>query len=125
MELEYFLSYLKTFAVGGAICFIGQILINKTEMSSARILVTFLLLGLVLEITGAFQYMKEFAGAGVTVPIMGFGSNLAKGALKGAQEAGILGALQGGMTAVSAGLTAVIVFGFVFALIFKSKSKKI
>lgn len=125
MALEYFISYLKTFAVGGLVCVIGQILINKTEMSSARILVTFLLLGLVLEICGAFKYMEEFAGAGVTIPIMGFGSNLAKGALKGAKESGILGALQGGMTAVSAGLTAVIFFGFIFALVSKSKSKKI
>ncbi len=125
MALEFFLSYLKTFAVGGLICVIGQILINKTEMSSARILVSFLLAGLVLEIAGAFSFMEEFAGAGVTVPIMGFGSTLAKGALKGVKEGGILGALQGGMSAVSAGLTAVIFFGFIFALIFKSKSKKI
>ncbi len=124
MAMEYFLSYLKTFAVGGAVCMIGQILINKTKMTSARILVTFLLLGLVLEITGAFRYMEEFAGAGVTIPIMGFGSNLAKGALKGAHENGILGAIKGGMTAVSAGLTSAIVFGFFFSLIFKSKSKK-
>ncbi len=124
MAMEYFLSYLKTFAVGGAVCLLGQILINKTKMTSARILVTFLLLGLVLEIAGAFEYMEEFAGAGVTIPIMGFGSNLAKGALKGAKESGILGAIKGGMTAVSAGLTSAIVFGFFFALIFKSKSKK-
>lgn len=123
--MDYFLSYLKTFAIGGLICLIGQILINKTRMSSARILVTFLLLGMFLEIVGAFQYMEEFAGAGVTIPIMGFGANLCKGALKGAAEDGILGAIQGGLSAVSAGITAAIVFGFIFALIFKSKSKKI
>ncbi|MBR7162499.1 MAG: SpoVA/SpoVAEb family sporulation membrane protein, partial [Clostridia bacterium] len=113
------------FAVGGAVCVVGQILINKTSMSSARILVTFLILGVVLEIAGAFKYMEEFAGAGVTVPIMGFGSNLAKGALEGAREDGVLGAIKGGLTAVSAGLSSVIFFGFFFALIFKSKSKKI
>ena len=123
--MEYFLNYLKVFTVGGAVCVIGQILINKTSMSSARILVTFLLLDVVLEITGAFKYMEEFAGAGVTVPIMGFGSNLAKGALEGAKTDGIIGAIKGGLTAVSAGLTSAIFFGFLFALIFKSKSKKV
>lgn len=123
--MEYFINYLKVFAVGGAVCVVGQILINKTSMSSARILVTFLILGVVLEIAGAFKYMEEFAGAGVTVPIMGFGSNLAKGALEGAREDGVLGAIKGGLTAVSAGLSSVIFFGFFFALIFKSKSKKI
>lgn len=123
--MDYFLNYLKVFAVGGAVCVLGQILINKTSMSSARILVTFLTLGVVLEIAGAFKYMEEFAGAGVTVPIMGFGSSLAKGALEGAKEEGILGAIKGGLSAVSAGLSSVIFFGFFFALIFKSKSKKI
>ena len=123
--MDYFLNYLKVFAVGGAVCVLGQILINKTSMSSARILVTFLTLGVVLEIVGAFKYMEEFAGAGVTVPIMGFGSSLAKGALEGAKEEGILGAIKGGLSAVSAGLSSVIFFGFFFALIFKSKSKKI
>ena len=123
--MDYFMNYLKVFAVGGAVCVLGQILINKTSMSSARILVTFLTLGVVLEIAGAFKYMEEFAGAGVTVPIMGFGSSLAKGALEGAKEEGILGAIKGGLSAVSAGLSSVIFFGFFFALIFKSKSKKI
>ena len=123
--MEYFLTYLKVFAVGGAICCLGQLLINKTKMSSARILVTFMLLGVILEVSGAFSYLKEFASAGATVPIVGFGSNLAKGALEGASEEGLLGAVKGGMSAVSAGLTSVIVFGFVFALLFKSKSKKI
>lgn len=123
--MEIFLDYLKVFAVGGFVCMLGQILINKTEMSSARILVLYLLLGLVLEITGAFEPIKEFAGAGVTIPIMGFGSNLAKGALEGLQKDGVLGALTGGMTAVAAGLTTVIVCGFVFGLISRSRSKKI
>lgn len=123
--MEYFLTYLKVFAVGGFVCFIGQILINKTEMTSSRILVTFMLAGLVLEICGAFQYIEEFSKAGITVPITGFGSSLAKGAMKGAKEDGILGAIKGGLEAVSGGLTAAIGFGFLFALIFKSKSKKI
>lgn len=122
--MEIFLTYLKVFAVGGTICMLGQVLINKTKMTSARILVIFLLLGFLLEVTGAFSYMKEFAKAGVTVPIMGFGSNLAKGAIEGAKESGVIGAIEGGMTAVAGGLTAAIFCGFLFALIFKSKTKK-
>lgn len=110
--------------MGGLVCLIGQILINKTKMTSARILVTFLLLGVVLEVTGAFKFIEEFGKAGATVPIMGFGSNLAKGALKGVKEEGIMGAITGGMSAVAGGLTAAIFFGFVFALIFKAKTKE-
>lgn len=117
MNMDIFLDYLKVFAVGGLVCMLGQILINKTKMSSARILVTYMLIGVVLEVCGAFEPMKEFAGSGVTIPIMGFGSNLAKGALEGVQKDGFLGAITGGMSAVAAGLTTVIVCGFVFGLI--------
>ncbi len=123
--MEMFLTYLKVFAIGGLVCMIGQVLINKTQMSSARILVLYMLVGVVLEVTGAFEYMKQFAGSGVTIPIMGFGSNLAKGALEGVKEDGFLGAIAGGMSAVAAGLTTAIVCGFVFGLISKSRSKKI
>ena len=119
-----FLDYLKTFAVGGLVCMIGQFLINKTRMSSARILVTYMLVGVVLEVCGAFEPIKEFAGSGITVPIIGFGSNLAKGALEGAKKDGFLGAITGGMSAVAAGLTTVIVCGFTFGLIARSRSKK-
>ena len=93
--MEIFLMYLKVFAVGGALCALGQLLINKTKMSSARILVCFMLLGALLETTGAFGYMKEYAGAGDTVPITGFGSTLVKGALEGAKESGLIGAVRG------------------------------
>lgn len=123
--MEIFLDYLKVFAVGGALCALGQLLINKTQMSSARILVTFMLLGVVLELAGAFSYMKEFASAGVTIPITGFGSGLARGALSGAKEGGLLGAISGGLEAVAPGIAAVIFFGFVFSLVFKSHSKKL
>lgn len=123
--MEIFLTYLKVFAVGGALCALGQLLINKTKMSSARILVTFMLLGLVLEVAGAFAYMKEFASAGVTIPITGFGSSLAKGAMQGAKEGGLLGAVSGGLRAAAPGVSAVIFFGFVFALVFRSHSKKV
>ena len=121
--MEVFLDYLKTFAVGGLVCMIGQFLINKTRMSSARILVTYMLVGVVLEICGAFEPIKEFAGSGITIPIIGFGSNLAKGALEGVKKDGFLGAITGGMSAVAAGRT-VIVCGFVFGLISRSRSKK-
>lgn len=124
-EMEIFLTYLKVFAAGGALCALGQLLINKTKMSSARILVTFMLLGLVLEVAGAFAYMKEFASAGVTIPITGFGSSLAKGAMQGAKEGGLLGAVSGGLRAAAPGVSAVILFGFVFALVFRSHSKKV
>lgn len=123
--MDFFLIYLKVFAVGGLICMLGQILINKTGMTSARILVLFMLLGVVFEVAGAFGYMEQFAKAGVTIPIMGFGSSLAKGAIKGASEQGLIGAVVGGMSAVAAGLTAAIVFGFLFALLFKSRTKKV
>ena len=123
--MEIFLTYLKVFAAGGALCALGQLLINKTKMSSARILVTFMLLGLVLEVAGAFAYMKEFASAGVTIPITGFGSSLAKGAMQGAKEGGLLGAVSGGLRAAAPGVSAVILFGFVFALVFRWHSKKV
>lgn len=124
-RMETFLDYLKVFAVGGGLCAVGQLLINKTGMSSARILVLFMLLGLVMELVGAFSYIKGFASSGVTVPITGFGSNLAKGAMQGAKEGGVLGAVGGGLKAAAPGISAVILFGFLFALIFRSKSKKI
>lgn len=123
-KMEVFLDYLKTFAVGGLVCMIGQFLINKTRMSSARILVTYMLVGVVLEVCGAFEPIKEFAGSGITIPIIGFGSNLAKGALEGVKKDGFLGAITGGMSAVAAGLTTVIVCGFTFGLIARSRSKK-
>ncbi len=123
--MEVFIDYLKVFAIGGLICMIGQMLINKTAMSSARILVLYMIVGVVLEVSGAFEPMKEFAGSGVTIPIMGFGSNLAKGALEGVKKDGFFGAITGGLSAVSAGLTTVIVCGFIFGLISRSRSKKI
>lgn len=123
--MEVFLDYLKVFAVGGLVCMLGQILINKTRMSSARILVTYMLVGVILEVCGAFDPIREFAGSGITIPIIGFGSNLAKGALEGVKEKGFLGAITGGLSAVAAGLTTVIVCGFVFGLISRSRSKKL
>ncbi len=121
--MTIFLTYLKVFAVGGIICVSGQILINFTKLTSARILVIFLLLGVFLEAIGVFKYLKDFAGAGVTIPITGFGSNLAKGAIKGAKESGFFGAVTGGIKAAAAGLSGAIFIGFFVALFSNSKSK--
>ena len=121
--MEMVLTYVIVFAVGGIICVIGQVLLNLTKMTPARILVSFLLAGVLLEAVGLFKYIKDFANAGVTIPICGFGSVLVKGAVEGAHENGILGAFLGSVTAASAGLTAAIVFGFIFSIIFSSKNK--
>ena len=117
------LIYLKVFAVGGLVCMIGQLLINLTKMTSAKILVTYLLLGVLLETIGVFDAIKDFANAGITIPITGFGSTLAKGAIEGVQTEGLLGALTGGMKAAAAGLSSAIFFGFLISLIFKAKTK--
>lgn len=121
--MEIFWEYVKAFAVGGLVCVIAQILINRTKMSSARILVLFLLIGVVLEAVGLFEYIKNFAGAGITVPITGFGSTLIQGAKEGA-KIGLLEAVTYGFRNMAGGVTAAIFFGFFFALIFKSHSKK-
>ncbi|MFA5449299.1 MAG: SpoVA/SpoVAEb family sporulation membrane protein [Clostridia bacterium] len=121
--MEYLIIYLKVFLTGGLICVVGQILVNTTKMTTARILVIFLLLGVVLETAGVFKYIAEFGQAGATVPIMGFGSNLAKGAIKGTLEKGLLGALTGGVESAAAGMGSVIFFAFIVGLISKSKTK--
>ena len=121
--MEIFLTYLKVFAIGGAICLIGQILINTTKMTSARILVIFLMTGILLEAVGVFKYIKDFAQAGATLPILGFGSILAQGAIEGAKTQGLLGALTGGMVASAAGIGGAIFIGFIVAMFAKSKTK--
>ena len=121
--MEIVWMFVKVFVVGGAICTVAQILINLTELTSGRILVYFLLSGLVLQAFGIYQYLVDFAGAGATVPISGFGYLLAKGAMEGAKES-LFKAIKGGITAAGAGITAAIVFGYFFALIFKASSKK-
>ncbi len=117
------LDYLKVFLVGGIICMIGQIFINCTKVTSARILVSYLLVGVIAETIGVYKYVEEFGKAGATVPIVGFGSNLAKGAIQGALRNGLLGAVTGGIEAVSAGIAGVIFISFVVGLIATPKSK--
>lgn len=121
--IEMLLAYLKAFAVGGAICTIAQLLINYTKITSGKILVYFMLAGLALQSVGLYQYLVDFAGAGATVPISGFGYLLASGAIKGAKNS-LFGAFTGGLASASAGVTAAIVFGYFNALIFKAKTKK-
>ncbi len=115
--------YLKAFAVGGTICMIAQLLINYTKITSGKILVYFLLAGVALQSVGLYQYLVDFAGAGATVPICGFGYLLCNGAIRGAKH-GLFGAFTGGLAAASAGITAAVVFGYFIALIFKARSKK-
>ncbi len=121
--MEVFLEYGKAFLCGGLICVIGQILIDKTKLTPARILVAFVVSGVILGGLGLYKYVVEFGGAGATVPLTGFGYLLAKGVQKAVGEKGLLGALTGGVTAASAGITASIFFGYLIALLCKPKPK--
>ena len=120
--LEIFLMFLKAFAVGGLICVVAQVVINFTELTAGKILVMFMLIGIVLTALGIYQPLVDFAGAGATVPISGFGYLLANGAMKGAEK-GLFAALTGPLVAASAGVSAAVVFSFIMALIFKSHTK--
>ena len=122
--MDIFILYLKVFLVGGFICMIGQLLIIKTNLTSARILVLFVCLGAVLEALGLYEPIVNFASAGATVPITGFGRSLAKGAIDAVKEKGVLGIFTGGLTATSGGIAASVIFAYIFALIFNSKTKK-
>ncbi len=117
------MEYLKAFVVGGGICVIGQILIDKTKLTPARILVAFVSLGVLLTAVGLYGPLVEFGGAGATVPLTGFGYSLAKGAIKGVEETGLFGAFTGGITATAGGIAGAIFFGYIFSLIFSSSDK--
>lgn len=121
--LEILWGFVKAFAVGGLICMIAQVVINFTDLTAGKILVMFMLAGVVLQGLGLYQYIVDFAGAGATVPISGFGYLLANGAIKGAQK-GLFGAFTGALIAASAGISAAVIFSFLMAMIFKSKTKK-
>ena len=114
---------LKAFAVGGLICVVGQLLIDYTKLTPARILVLFVCLGVVLTGFGVYEPLVEFAGAGATVPLTGFGYSLAKGVKEAVASDGIIGAFTGGVIHASGGITAAIVFGLLFALLFHPKDK--
>lgn len=117
------ITYLKVFLTGGIICLIGQLLINKTKLTSAKILVLFMSLGVLLEGFGLYQYVVDFGKAGATVPIIGFGRTLAKGVIKEVSTKGFLGIFTGGLCATAAGIAASVIFSFFVALIFRSKTK--
>ncbi len=118
------MNYLWAFIVGGLICLVGQILLSKTNMTPARILVLFVTLGVVLTAVGVYEPLVKLGGAGAEVPLTGFGYALAKGAFKAVDETGLLGAFSGGVVATAAGITAAVLFGYLVALIFKPKTKK-
>ena len=118
------MEYVRAFITGGLICVIGQLLIDKTNMTSARILVSFVTAGVILGALGIYEPIVKFGGAGATVPLLGFGYNLAKGAIKGVKESGVLGAFTGGVAATAGGITAAIVFGYIVAVLFDPKGKK-
>ena len=121
--LAILFAYLKAFAVGGGICVIAQLIINFTDLTAGKILVYFMLAGLVLTAIGVYQPLVDFAGAGATVPISGFGYLLANGAMRGAEK-GFFYAITGSLSAASAGVSAAVVFAFLMALIFKSRTKR-
>ena len=117
------MDYLKAFLVGGLFCVIGQILIDKTKLTPARILVSYVVIGVILGAVGVYQKLVDFAGAGATVPLTGFGNLLAKGVKEGVQEKGFLGIFTGGLTSAAGGIGAAILFGWLAGLIFKPKDK--
>ena len=115
---------LKCFVVAGILCVIGQILIDKTKLTPAKILVIYVTVGCILGGLGIYQYLVDFAGAGATVPLTGFGYNLAKGAIEAVKESGLVGAFTGGVKAAAGGIAAAVFFGYIAALISKPKIKK-
>ncbi len=121
--MALFLDCLKAFAVGGLICVVGQILIDRTKLTPARILVSFVVAGVLLTAIGVYEPLVEFAGAGATVPLTGFGYSLAKGVKAAVTEHGLIGALMGGLEATAAGICASVLFGFIAALIVKPDDK--
>lgn len=121
--LQIFLNCLYAFLVGGFICFIGQVLIDCTKLTPARILVTYVVAGVILTAVGVYEPLVKFAGAGATVPLTGFGYSLATGVEKAVAEYGLIGALCGGLTATAAGITASVFFGYIMSLIFKPGDK--
>lgn len=123
LKEENEMDYLKAFLVGGCLCLIGQILIDKTTLTPARILVSYVVAGVVLGALGLYQPIIDFAGAGASVPLTGFGATLAKGVKEAVDKDGFLGILTGGLTASAGGICAAIVFGLLAALLFKPKDK--
>ena len=121
--MELLLPYLKAFLVGGLLCCIGQALIDRTALTPARILTSYVVAGVVLGALGLYQPLADWAGAGATVPLTGFGYSLAMGAIEAVNRYGLIGAFVGGITRTAAGITAAVVFGLLNALLFKPHAK--
>lgn len=117
------MEYLKAFLLGGALCAVGQVLIDKTKLTPARILVLYVVVGVALGALGLYQPLVEWGGAGATIPLTGFGNTLAKGVKEAVGKDGLLGALTGGLKAAAGGITAAVFFGLLAALLFKPKDK--
>ena len=117
------MDYLKAFLVGGTLCLIGQILIDKTKLTPARILVSYVVIGVILGAIGVYEPLMEFAGAGAAVPLTGFGNTIAKGVRQAVQEDGLLGIFTGGLKASAGGITAAVVAGLISSFLFKAKDK--
>ena len=117
------MMYIKAFIVGGVLCAIGQVLILKTQLTSSRILVGYVTTGVILGALGIYKPLVDFAGAGATVPLLGFGYSQARGALEAVKETGVLGAFTGGITATAGGISAALFFGYLAAILFKPKMK--
>jgi len=117
------MDYLRAFLIGGTICLIGQILIDKTHLTPARILVSYVVAGVLLGGVGLYQYLVDFAGAGATIPLTGFGYTLSKGVKEAVAKDGFIGILTGGLKATAGGITAAVVAGLLVGIIFKAKDK--
>lgn len=117
------MEFLKAFLIGGLLCVIGQILIDKTKLTPARILVSYVVIGVALGATGIYEKLVDFAGAGASVPLTGFGYNLAKGVKDAVDQDGFLGILTGGLKAAAGGITAAILSGLIVSLLFRDKDK--
>ena len=122
--MEMFWPYLKAFLVGGTLCLIGQLLIDKTKLTPARILTSYVVAGVVLGALGLYQPLVDFAGAGASVPLTGFGNLLAKGVREAVEEKGLVGAFTGGIGASAGGICAAVFFALIAALLFRSREKK-
>lgn len=118
-----FVDYIKAFLVGGILCVIGQVLIDKTKLTPAKILVCYVVAGVAFSAIGLYQRLVEFAGAGATVPLTGFGHTIAKGVKEAVEQDGFLGVFTGGLKASAGGITAAICFGLVMSCVFKAKNK--
>ena len=118
------MEYLNAFLCGGLLCAVGQIILDRTTLTPARILTGYVVCGVVLQAAGVYQYVVDWGGAGATVPLTGFGCSLAKGVARAVAEKGLLGVVTGGLTATAGGIAAAVVFGLLMAVLFRPKEKR-